>query len=143
MFVVASLLWALFTALLKRWQVHAFDVTLGVVATAAITYLPIYVLFIPKHLAEASQGQIALQAFFQGVIVVCVAMWTYAKATALIGPSRLAILMASVPAVGSLLGVLVLHEALGAGAMLGVATTSAGALIGALARPKGDIKPAA
>lgn len=134
MFVTASCLWALFTALLKRWDVRAFDVTLGVVATGALLYLPIYVIFIPKHLSEATHAQIALQAFFQGFVVVCCAMWTYAKAAELLGAGRLAILMSSVPAIGSLLAIPFLGESLGTSAAIGVGITSLGAFIGALAR---------
>lgn len=134
LFVGASAVWALFGTLLKRWQVRAFNVTLGVVAFSAIGYLPVYALLLPSRLSEAPITEIALQALFQGVIVVCIAMWTYAKAAELIGPSRLAVLTSLVPATATLMAVPLLGEALGAGAAIGVALTSIGALMGALAR---------
>lgn len=129
LFIGASTLWGLFTVMLKRWKVRAFDVTLGVVATSALIYLPIYALFLPKHITSAPLHEIVLQAFFQGIVVVCCAMLTYTKAAEHLGAVRLAMLMALVPAVGTLLSVLILGEPLTAPVTLGVALVSAGALL--------------
>lgn len=134
LFISASILWALFTVMLKRWQVRAFDVTLAVVAMSAIIYLPVYALFLPKHIGMAPAGEIALQAFFQGFLVVCVAMWTYARATELLGAVKVAVMMSTVPVVGTLLSVPLLGEDLGSGAALGVVIVFLGALLGALAK---------
>jgi drug/metabolite transporter (DMT)-like permease len=135
--LAASFTWGLFTVLLKRWAVRAFDVTLGVVAVSALVYLPIYLLFLPKHIAQTAMPPIVLQALFQGVIVVCVALWTYTKAAELIGPVRLVIMLAGVPVVGVLLSVAFLGETLGTGAALGATLVFIGALLGAMARPPG------
>jgi drug/metabolite transporter (DMT)-like permease len=129
LFVGASLMWGLFTVLLKRWQVRAFDVTLSVVATSALIYLPVYALLLPKHILQAPLHEIALQAFFQGIVVVCCAMLTYTKAAEHLGAVRLAMLMALVPAVGTLLAVAILGEPLTLYVALGVALVSAGALL--------------
>ncbi|MGQ0621403.1 MAG: DMT family transporter [Panacagrimonas sp.] len=133
--LAASLIWSLFTVLLKRWQVRAFDVTLGVVAVSALLYLPVYALFLPKHVAEASIGQSLLQAFFQGFMVVCVALWSYAKSAELLGAVRTVIILSGVPVVGVLLSVAFLGETLSAGTALGAAVVFLGALIGAVAKP--------
>jgi len=130
----AAFIWSLFTILLKRWQVRAFDVTLGVVAVSALLYLPVYVLFLPKHIAEASLSQSALQAFFQGFMVVCVALWSYAKAAELLGAVRVVIMLSGVPVVGVLLSVALLGEQLTPGAALGAAIVFLGALIGAMTK---------
>ena len=79
-------------------------------------------------------GEIALQAFFQGFLVVCVAMWTYARATELLGAVKVAVMMSTVPVVGTLLSVPLLGEDLGSGAALGVVIVFLGALLGALAK---------
>ncbi|TDU28383.1 EamA-like transporter family protein [Panacagrimonas perspica] len=141
MFVCASALWSLFGTLLKFWKVRAFTVTLGVVAFSAMFYLPIYALALPKNLLQTPMEQVVLQAVFQGVIVVCVAMWTYAKAAELIGPSKLAVLTSLVPATATLMAIPILGESLSAAAAIGVALTSIGALMGAMARtpePRGS-----
>ncbi len=134
LFVAASFIWSLFGVLLKRWQVRAFEVTLAVVCISTLTYLPTYLLFLPKHVAEASWQLIALQSVFQGVLVVCLAIWTYTRATQLIGASRMAVMLSSVPAVGALLAVPILNEPLAAMTALGVALTTVGALVGAMER---------
>lgn len=132
--LIAGLIWSLFTVLLKRWQVRAFDVTLGVVAVSALIYLPIYALLLPKNIAHASIGQSLLQAFYQGFVVVCVALWSYAKAAEMLGAVRTVIILSGVPVVGVLLSVAVLGEQLTAGSALGAAIAFLGALIGAVAR---------
>jgi len=130
----AAFIWSLFTILLKRWQVRAFDVTLGVVAVSALLYLPVYVLFLPKHIAEAPLSQSALQAFFQGFMVVCVALWSYARAAELLGAVRVVIMLSGVPVVGVLLSVALLGEQLTPGSALGAAIVFLGALIGAMTK---------
>lgn len=133
--LAASCLWSLFTVLLKLWQVKAFDVTLGVSAVSSLIYLPVFALFLPSNLSIASWQEIALQSFYQGFVVVCVAMWTYAKAVELLGSMRVVIMMSGVPVVGALLAVPILGEALTPGSALGAAIVFLGALLGAMARP--------
>ncbi len=133
--LLASMLWSLFTVLLKHWKVRAFDVTLGVVAVSAILYLPVYLLFLPQHLSRAPLHDIALQAVFQGLVVVCIAMWTYARAAELLGTVKVVIMMSAVPVVGALLAVPLLGEQLSGGTAVGVGITFLGAFIGAMARP--------
>lgn len=131
----ASVLWSLFTVLLKYWKARAFDVTLGVTAVSALIYLPVYLLWLPSRLSSAGAGEIALQAFFQGFLVVCVAMWTYARAVELLGSVKVVIMMSGVPVTGTLLAVALRHEPLTAMAAIGVAVVFSGAVIGAMARP--------
>lgn len=132
----ASALWSLFTVLIKYWRLKAFDVSLGVTAISAMLYLPIFFLFLPSQLALANGQDIALQAFYQGFIVVCVAMWTYAKAVELLGSVKVVMMMSTVPVVATLLAIPVLGEALTAGSAIGVILVFLGAFIGAMANAK-------
>ena len=134
MLIASSALWALFGVLIKRWKVRALDVAVTVAVTAMLVYLPVYFAVLPKNLAQVPLRAILLQGFYQGVMVVCVAMITYARAAELLGPARLAVMLSSVPAMGALLAVPVLGEALGGASAAGVALVSLGALTGALAR---------
>lgn len=134
MLLTASFVWSLFTVLIKRWNVRAFDVTLGVVATSALLYLPVYALFLPKHIGDAEVGQIVLQAFFQGFMVVCVALWSYAKAAELLGAVRAVMFLSATPVMGVLLSVLILDEAVTTSVIVGAVVTFLGALVGALAK---------
>ena len=136
MFLGASICWSLFAVLLRHWQTRAFDVTLGVVAFSLLVYIPIYAVFLPKALSQASWGDIALQGFYQGGIVVCCAMWTFAKATELLGAVRVAVMMSAVPVAGTLLAIAILGEVLTPASAIGLMLIFIGALVGALAKAR-------
>lgn len=127
----AGMIWATFTVLIRYWKATAFDVTLAVVAAAALFYLPIYVLFLPKHWQSVTLDHLLYQALFQGVLVVCVAMWTYSKATEILGATQTVMLLSTVPVVGSAMSVLWLGEPLTTVLIMGALLTTTGALIGA------------
>lgn len=128
----ASLVWALFTVLLRVWKVRAFDVTLGAVAVAFLLYLPIYLLALPKGILEAPIQQTAIQALFQGLVVPCVAMFTYAKSTELLGSTKVVVMLSATPVVGTLLSVAFLSEHLYPVVALGAMIVFVGAMIGAI-----------
>lgn len=130
LFFCASLCWALYTVLVRRWNVAPLDVTVGAAVLTALVYLPVYVLFLPGHIAAASLPEIALQAFYQGVLAVIVQMVLYMRAVALIGPTRVGTLMALVPALAGFAAVPVLGEALSPWLVGGLLLVSAGAWIG-------------
>jgi drug/metabolite transporter (DMT)-like permease len=130
--LAASLVWASFTVLLKVWKVRAFDVTLAAVAVAFLIYLPIYMLWLPKGLVNAPLQQIGIQAVFQGLIVPCVAMFTYAKSTELLGSTKVVVMLSATPVVGTLLSVAFLAEQLHPGVAVGAMVVFIGAMIGAI-----------
>lgn len=135
LFLGGSLSWAVFAVLIRRWNLPAFDVTLAVASYSALLYLPIYIAFLPSNLAQATMLDMATQAIYQGVIVVAVAMWTFAKATEYLGASRVGVFMSLVPIIAMMLSVLILGEALTVAAMIGVVLTVLGAMIGAIRWP--------
>lgn len=132
LFLLGSLSWAGFTVLIRRWQLPAFDVTLAVASYSAVMYLPIFALFLPSQLAVTPWSDILTQAIYQGVIVVAVAMWTFAKATEYLGASRVGVFMSLVPVIAMMLSVLILGEVLSTAAMIGVVLTVSGAALGAV-----------
>ena len=69
------------------------SLTLG----SAVAYLPLWYFFLPSTLAQAPVGEIALQAVYQGVLVVFVAMLLYVFAVRQLGAQTVALLMAFVP----------------------------------------------
>lgn len=135
-FALSSLLWALFTVLLHRWKLKAFDVTLGISAMSAILYLPVYFLALPSALHLTSWEQIALQTIFQGVFVPVVATFTYAMAIQHLGATRSVMVLSATPAMGALLGVLFLDEPMFLWAAVGIVVVSIGSLVGGLSQTK-------
>lgn len=134
LFVCASTSWCVFTVLLRRWQIAPWDAAAGVSIASAVVYLPVYLLVLPKNMGAAPWQEIALQGGYQGVLVVIVAMVLFTRAVAELGPTRLAAIIATVPALSALLAVPMLDEPLTGLLPLGIALVTAGALIGALTR---------
>lgn len=134
LFVSASTSWCLFTILVRRWKIAPWDAAAGVSVSSALLFLPLYLLLLPKNIDVAPWQEIALQGGYQGVLVVIVAMVLYTRAVAELGPTRIAAIMATVPALSALLAVPILGEPLSGLLLLGITLVSLGALIGALTR---------
>ena len=97
---------------------------------AALIYLPVYALLLPKGITLVPLSAIVTQAFYQGVLVVIVAMLLYMQALARLGPTQLGAAMATVPAVAGIGATLVLGEPFSAWLVAGVVLTSLGAWMG-------------
>jgi len=134
LFVSASTTWCVFTVLVRRWQIAPWDAATGVSVGSALVYIPVYLLLLPKHIGQAGWQEIALQGGYQGVLVVIVAMLLFTRAVGELGPTRVAAIMATVPALSALLAVPVLGEPLSGLLLTGIALVTVGALIGALTR---------
>ncbi|RAU22826.1 EamA/RhaT family transporter [Paramagnetospirillum kuznetsovii] len=130
MFVAASVCWALYTVLARRWRIAPWEVTVNVAMLAAIVYLPIYLLALPKRILEAGAGEILLQVAYQGVLAAVIQMVIYMRAVELLGTSRMGMLVALVPPLGALAAVPVLGEPLTPMLIVSLALVSAGVLVG-------------
>jgi drug/metabolite transporter (DMT)-like permease len=130
LFLGASSCWALFTVLVRRWQVSAIDAAVGVQVGAMVAYLPVYLLWLPKSIAAAPWSEILLQGVYQGVLASFVAMALYTRATRAVGATQVATMMAVVPALSALLAVPLLGEALTPALTAGIALVTFGALLG-------------
>lgn len=125
--IAGSLSWALYSALIRRWGIGPWETTIGVALVATAIYLPVYALFLPHTLDRVGRGEILLQAIYQGVFVVIVAMVLYLQAMQRLGPARVGAFMAVVPAVAGIGASLALGEPLTAWLVGGLLLTSAGA----------------
>lgn len=128
--VTASCLWAVYTVLVKKWGYSPWETTIGVALLSALLYLPVYVLLLPKGLTQVPMAAIALQAFYQGVLVVIVAMLLYMQALVRLGPTQLGAVMATVPAVAGIGATLALGEPFSLWLVAGLVLTSIGAWLG-------------
>jgi len=127
MMITASLLWGVYTVLVKKWGYSPWETTLGVALLSALIYLPIYALLLPKGITLVSLSAIIMQAFYQGFLVVIVAMMLYMQALARLGPTQLGAAMATVPAVAGIGATLALGEPFTAWLLAGLILTSLGA----------------
>lgn len=130
MMLGASLCWALYTVLVRRWGYAPAETTIGVTLLSALVFLPVYLLVLPKGIAQVPLSSLLLQGFYQGVLVAIVAMVLYMQALARLGPLRLGTAMATVPAIAGIGATLVLGEPFSAWLVGGLVLTSAGAWLG-------------
>lgn len=128
--LAGSCCWALYTVLLRKWNMPARETAIAVTLIAAVLYLPVYVLFLPKGMGEAAWSDIALQGVYQGVIAAVIQMVLYARSVTLLGATRMGLIMAFIPASVGLAAVPLLNEPLTPLICLGLAFVSLGAWVG-------------
>jgi drug/metabolite transporter (DMT)-like permease len=136
LFLCGSSAWAVFTLLLRRYPMQPLAATVATTLGSAVAYLPLWWLFLPSTLAQAPLAEIAMQAIYQGVLVVFVAMLLYTFAVRQIGAQPVALMMAVVPGLSALAAVPVLGEPLSLLSLAGLAAVTAGAVLGARQAPK-------
>jgi len=125
--LAASVCWASYSVLLKRWNTAAINATVAVNVLTALIFLPVYLWMLPKHILEVPIQTVALQAIYQGVLATTLQMVLFVKTVALIGPTRLGTLMALIPALAGMAAVPLLNEPLSAWVLTGLLLVSAGA----------------
>ena len=131
LFLCGSSLWAIFTLLLTRYPMPPLAATVTTTLGSAAIYLPIWLLFLPSNLAQASVREITIQAAYQGVLVVFIAMLLYTFAVRRLGSQTVALLMAFVPVVSALAAVPALGEPLSLLTLAGLGAVTVGAVLGA------------
>ena len=137
LFLCGSSSWAVFTLLLRRHPMAPLAATVATTLGSAAVYLPLWLFFLPSTLAQAPAAEIAMQAVYQGVLVVFVAMILYTFAVRQLGAQTVALLMAFVPGLSALAAVPVLGEPLSLLTLAGLGAVTLGAVLGARAAPGG------
>lgn len=127
-FLLASACWGFYSAYLKKCAFPPWTAMSAVAIWSAVLYLPIYILFLPKGLADASWTQILVQSVFQGWFVVIIAMLTYIGAIERLGAFKAGSLLALAPLLAALAAVPVLNEPLTPALIVGLVAVSVGAL---------------
>jgi drug/metabolite transporter (DMT)-like permease len=102
LFVVGAVCWGIYTVQLKRLALTPLEIVGTLTFVTLALYLPVYLLALPKHIATAPWQDIALQAFYQGVLANCLQMFLYIRAVHILGASRMGMIMALVPAIAAL-----------------------------------------
>ena len=106
----ASLSWAIYTTMLRRWHADPQSTAIAVTVITLLIYMPFYLFLLPKNINHAPIKDIALQAFYQGIMATVVQMLLYIQTVKLIGASRMGIWMAFIPLLAGLLAIPVLNE---------------------------------
>ncbi|MBW8078312.1 MAG: EamA family transporter [Gallionella sp.] len=133
LFLCGSTSWAVFTLLLRRYPMSPLTAAVSTTLGSAMLYLPVWWAFLPSTLSQAPIAEIAMQALYQGVLVVFVAMMLYTFAVRRLGAQTVALLMAIVPGLSALAAVPVLGEPLSWLTLAGLGAVTTGAIFGARA----------
>ena len=109
LFLACGLAWASFTLLVRHWKLEPLAAT-AALSMASLLYLPVYWLLLEPRLASVAWSASLLQGVYQGLLQSVVAMIAYAYAVKRLGAAPVAVGIASVPVVGTLLGILLAAE---------------------------------
>lgn len=128
LFFISAVWWGIFTVLLKQWKLSAWHSMASVAIWSAIIYLPIYILFIPKHFQEAEPLHLVIQGLFHGVLVVIIATLTYVAAIERLGAFKTGSIVTLAPFMAAVIAVPLLDEPLNAAIACGLVGMGVGAL---------------
>lgn len=128
LFFLSAIWWGVFTVLLKHWKLSAWQSMSGVAIWSALIYLPIYILFLPKHFHDASIMHLAIQGFFHGILVVIVATLSYVAAIERLGAFKTGSIVTLAPFMAAIVAVPLLGEPLNTAMICGLIGMGVGAL---------------
>ncbi len=124
---LGALCWAVFTVLIKRWDISPWQATVSLALITCVLYMPAYVLWLPKNMSLNVLADIGLQMAYQGVMATIIQMALYVRAVQLLGASSMGALMAIVPVVSGLAAIVLFNEAVSGELIVGLILVSLGA----------------
>jgi drug/metabolite transporter (DMT)-like permease len=130
--VLAGGTWAVFTLLLRRWQVPAIPATAAVTIVSALAVLPVWLPWRAAAVLALPTTSVLLHVAMQGLVLGALAMFLYARAVELLGPTRAATLSIMVPVTALLLAALLLHEPISLLQVMGASLAVGGMLAAVL-----------
>ncbi len=137
LFVASSMLWAIFTVLLRLWRLAALRAIAVVSVLSALVMIPGYWLFVGlPHLLSLPVRSLVVQGLLQGGLQGVVGIIGYSHAIRVLGVSRAVLFPASVPAVSILIGIPILNEIPATEQIIGVVLVTVGLMyaVGAFQR---------
>jgi drug/metabolite transporter (DMT)-like permease len=131
MFLAASALGALYVLQLRNWGIGALQGAAIVTIYSALIVVPWHFWSASSALWQVTPVELLWQVLWQGVLIGCIALVALNHAIARLGPERSIALVALVPALGAVLGLLFLGEIPSSAEIAAILAISAGVSIGA------------
>ncbi|MCT9977001.1 DMT family transporter [Acinetobacter sp. I-MWF] len=128
LFFISAIWWGTFTVLLRQWQLSAWHAMAGVAIWSAIVYVPIYLLFLPKHLDQVSTPHLVMQTLFHGIFVVIIATLAYVEAIKRLGAFKTGSIVTLAPFIAAIIAVPLLNEPISLAMLCGLIGMGIGAL---------------
>ncbi|MEO9574482.1 MAG: DMT family transporter [Tateyamaria sp.] len=129
LFVVGALFFSSYVILSERWRLSAMQIIFCGTIVNALLYLPVWAIWLPSGLSDAPMGPLLLQAIYQGFVPNLIGLLFIAHASRAIGNGNTSFILAAVPGVGAILGVLVLGESLTVFSILAITFLTVGLLM--------------
>ncbi|MCH8180765.1 MAG: DMT family transporter [Proteobacteria bacterium] len=127
----ASVSWAIYSVLVKKWAYDGWLLTRFVALASCLVFMPVYLLFLPKGLDQVPMSMLVLQALYQGIGPTILAMVLFLKAVTILGAERTGAMVALVPVMAGLGAVPLLDEPLTVWLVAGLLLVSTGAFLAA------------
>src|SRR5262245_65937281 len=109
-FLAAGLVWACYTAAMRRARLDGLHAAAIAGVGSVVLYLPGYALIAGTGVLKAPPFDIALQAIVQGVLPAVVALLLYGRMVRLLGATAGAAFVALTPAMTAVIGIPILGE---------------------------------
>lgn len=128
LFFISAIWWGIFTVLLKQWKLSAWHAMAGGAIWSAVVFVPIYLLFFPKHWSDPEPLQLIGQVIFHGIFVVIIATLTYVEAIKRLGAFKAGSIVTLAPFIAAILAVPLLNEPLSFAIVCGLVGMGIGAI---------------
>lgn len=140
LFILGGLLWASYTIASQYWKTQPLHAISIVSVVSMFIYLPPYFIFMEPKIFSAPLTEVLLQAFYQGVLAVLVALLFYTRAIEILGASRGSVFAALVPGLALIFAYPVLNETPSLLQIFGVLIVSLGMILalGLMKKPNPD-----
>ena len=112
-FIIGAIFFSIYVVLSRLWNITMTQLLLCGSVINAVIYLPIYFVFLPKGVIEATNGILVLQMMYQGFVPNLIGIFFITYASQKIGSASISAILSSVPPIGSILGLVILGELLG------------------------------
>ena len=109
-FLIGAAFFAVYVTLSRLWGIRTIDILLCGALLNGLIYLPIWALFLPSGLGQAEPFTLTVPIIYQGLVPNLLGLILIAHASKTVGTDATSALVASVPALGAVLGVWLLEE---------------------------------
>jgi drug/metabolite transporter (DMT)-like permease len=129
LFLGSAVAWACYTVAMRRARLDGLHAAAIAAVGALVFYMPAYLFAEGASLFKAAWGDLALQAFVQGVLTAIVSLVFYGRAVSILGASSGAAFAALSPALTAVMAIPILGEWPTAMDWIAIASISAGVYI--------------
>lgn len=148
LFMLAALVWSVYSVLVRRWGLDAVRATVAITAFTFVVYVPVYTVlvflqWVPGKVFLAPWREVLFQMGFQGVGSVVISGITFTRMIQYFGPVRSTMITALVPGLSALAAAVFLGEPLPWNLLAGLALVTSGIVFGVQASRHSAAKPQA